>query len=111
MTGLAVVGRIADRGRDGVHHGERLVRVVPCPDSDQDRDYPKSELAPESAALAVVSAATSHAPVSLRAGERFVISAHISRKPAAHYWHNALSVHSQCIPQLHSALWVHFAYQ
>jgi hypothetical protein len=107
---LAVVGRVADGGRDGVNHGKRLVRITRCPDGDQDDDNPKGELAPESAALAVVSAATSHG-VSLRVGESFVISAHISRKPSAHYWHHELAVHPQCISLRHSALPVHFAYR
>lgn len=60
MTALAMVGRAGNRGRNGVHHGGCLVRVARCPDSDQDDDYPNGELASESAALALVSASTSH---------------------------------------------------
>lgn len=60
MTVFAVVARrVADGGRDGVDYGGGLVRVTRCPHRDQDDDYPSGELAPESAALAFVSA-TSH---------------------------------------------------
>ena len=68
MTALAMVGRIADGGRDSVNHREGLVRVARCPDSDQDDDYPNGELASESAALAFDSTA---------GHERFLLS-HLS---------------------------------
>jgi hypothetical protein len=42
-------------------------------------------------------------------GERFVISARISREPDAHYKHHELAVHPQCISLRRSALSVHFA--
>jgi hypothetical protein len=110
MLGCAV-DDTGDALADVTDHDGGPSGVVASPEGETEDDRACGQLQSEFAALAFVSAATSHTPVSLRMGESFVISAHISREPYTRYKHHELTVHPQCIPLRNSALSVHSAYR